>query len=418
MVRRATLLTPFDPSALGNGSSRRAARWRDALASRFDVDVVVVPVVSSGPSPVIASASTTAATSRRIALPDEEACRAGAVRLMEPRWRDWMTATAPLPRLAAAAPAWLGRSLLDEVVAAKGSGPDVVVAFKIALAPMAADLALAAADLAGAAASVPLVVDLDDDEASLARAMGDGDDDGGEADALERLLRGVARFAESLDVVLTCASPVDAGRVGQRVGVDVRTVPNVVEIPALAGGAHAPHSGRALYVANFGYTPNRRSVEWLLRDVVPHLTGRDTQAHLDRVHLDVVGPQSERFTSDAVTGHGYVDDLEPFYAAASIALCPVLEGSGTSVKVLEALAHERAVVTTSVGARGLDVIDGEHLLVADDAREFADCVRALLTDRSRAAALATNGRALVAQRYSSTVGDTAMLAAVAAALRD
>ena len=305
--RRATLLTPFDPAALGNGSSRRASRWCAALATQFDVDVVVVPVVASGPvggTPII---------HRRVELPDDAARRSGAVQLMEPRWRDWMASVSPLPPLADAAPAWLGRRLMSGSTAI--STPDVVVSFKMALAPMAADLAMAAGD-------VPLVVDLDDDESTLAADLGDGAD---EVAALERLLRGVA----SLATVLTAASPADAASLESRLGRVVLTAPNVVELPAAV--ISTTNSRRAMYVANFGYAPNSASARWLLHDVMPLVT----EAHT----LDIVGIGSEAFG-----GVGFVPDLDPLYGGAHVVLCPVVAGSGTSVKVIEAMSHGLSLI--------------------------------------------------------------------------
>jgi glycosyltransferase involved in cell wall biosynthesis len=79
---------------------------------------------------------------------------------------------------------------------------------------------------------------------------------------------------------------------------------------------------------------------------------------------------------------------------------PLLSGSGTRFKILEAWAAGRAVVSTRIGAEGLGARDGEHLLVADDAVGFADAVQGLLDDRARARALADAGRVLYLDRYT------------------
>lgn len=372
------LLTAFDPWAVGNGSSMRARRWCEALEARGSLQVRVVPVVaSSSASPFV-----------RVILPDDDEATRNVAQLMSPRWRDWMVRAAPLPPAAASAPAWLGRGLVGELP----WQPDVVVAFKMAVAPMAADLALEC--------GVALVVDLDDDEAELARARGDD-----QAAALERLLQGVGELA----TVVTLASPLDVSAVAPRVRAAVRLVPNTVEMPVVHEPTGLP--GHAIYVANFGYQPNREAARWLLDEVVPHIAGLQ--------QLTLVGALGDRLDAPApVVALGRVDDLSGHYRDASVALCPVLTGSGTSIKVIEAMAHGRAVVTTSVGARGLGIVPGEHAVVVDHAAGFAAAATRLLADPGEAALLGARGRAFVAERYSAAEGVAAMAAAVGAAVAD
>jgi glycosyltransferase involved in cell wall biosynthesis len=92
-------------------------------------------------------------------------------------------------------------------------------------------------------------------------------------------------------------------------------------------------------------------------------------------------------------------DLTPLYADAAVVVAPVRTGGGTRIKVLEALARGRALVSTSFAAEGLGLGGGVHLELADTAAEFAAaCVR-LLSDQKRRMGLATAGRAYVAERF-------------------
>jgi glycosyltransferase involved in cell wall biosynthesis len=374
---RVLLVSAFDPWAVGNGSSMRARRWCQALgAAAGAFEAVVVPVVETD----------AASPYHRVALPDDRAVVAGAARLMQARWRDWMVRTAPLPPSASRAPAWMGRELLAQLP----WPPDLVVAFKMAVAPLAADLAIEC--------RVPLLVDLDDDEATLEAAAG-----GVHAEALERLLRGVGDLAAEL----TVASPADAVALRSRVAAPVRVAPNCVEVPAPPSSAGL--AGRALYVANFGYGPNRQSAQWLRREVLPHVRGLE--------ELAVVGAGGDTLGFEApAVAHGRVAELAPLYRDAAVVVCPVLSGSGTSIKVVEALAHSRAVVTTSIGARGLGLVPDEHAVVCDSPGEFAARLSALLANPAAAAALGARGRAWVQANSSAAVGDAAMVAAASAAL--
>ena len=368
------LITGFDPWAVGNGSSMRAGHWCRALEGAGGFEAVVVP-----------TAGTTPTGFRRVPLPTDDEVVRGAAQLMGARWREWMLRADPLPEAATRVPAWMGRALLPELP----WRPDGVVVFKMTLAPLAADLALEC--------GVPLVVDLDDDEATLARSVGRAD-----ADAVERLLQGTAGLA----AVVTLAADTDAAAVATRVGTTVRVVPNVVAVPAPMPPGRP---GSALYVANFDYAPNRASARWLLDEVVPHVEGLH--------ELSVVGPFSQRLEcAPPVVAHGKVPDLQPYYNDAAVVVCPVLAGSGTSIKVIEAMACGRPVVTTTVGARGLGLVDGEHAVITDDPLAFAAAVSRLLMAPDEAAALGGRGRALVAERYSAVSGAAAMTSALLAAL--
>jgi glycosyltransferase involved in cell wall biosynthesis len=91
--------------------------------------------------------------------------------------------------------------------------------------------------------------------------------------------------------------------------------------------------------------------------------------------------------------------MRPYLAESSVAVVPLRSGSGTRLKILEALAMERPVVSTTIGVEGLEVVDEQHLLIADQPAAFAAAVLRLLEDRVLAKRLAAEGRALVERRY-------------------
>jgi glycosyltransferase involved in cell wall biosynthesis len=112
-------------------------------------------------------------------------------------------------------------------------------------------------------------------------------------------------------------------------------------------------------------------------------------------------PEVRRFESrPGVTVLGDVPDVRSHLADASVAVVPLRVGGGTRIKILEALAAARPVVSTSVGAEGLGLRDGEHLLVADDPEAFARAVARLLGDASLRRRLAVAGRGLVVERFA------------------
>jgi glycosyltransferase involved in cell wall biosynthesis len=94
-----------------------------------------------------------------------------------------------------------------------------------------------------------------------------------------------------------------------------------------------------------------------------------------------------------------VPDIRPYVRKSAVFVVPLRMGGGTRLKVLEGLSMEKGVVSTSIGCEGIDVTHGEHLLIADDPRSFADSVLRLSSDRELAARLGRQGRALVERQY-------------------
>jgi len=96
---------------------------------------------------------------------------------------------------------------------------------------------------------------------------------------------------------------------------------------------------------------------------------------------------------------GFVDDLDSWYARARVVCCPISHGSGTRVKIIEAAAHARAIVSTSMGAEGLNFRDGREILLRESPSALADACVELLNDPSRADHLGRAARARAAERY-------------------
>jgi glycosyltransferase involved in cell wall biosynthesis len=96
---------------------------------------------------------------------------------------------------------------------------------------------------------------------------------------------------------------------------------------------------------------------------------------------------------------GTVDDVRRFVQPAAVYVVPLRVGGGSRLKILEAMAMGRPVVSTTIGAEGIDVVDGRHVALADDPTAFAAAVLALLDDAARGDAMAREGRALVEARY-------------------
>lgn len=188
-------------------------------------------------------------------------------------------------------------------------------------------------------------------------------------------------------------------------GARLRYVPNVIDVRAIAVVRPALEAKRAIFVASFSYEPNRRGLRFLLEEVFPRVW-----SELPEARLTLVGAGLEQTPSDdsRVEALGFVEDLHAAYASASCAVVPLLQGGGSPLKFIEALAHGLPVIATPRAAVGLEVSDGEDCLIADDGETFAAALVRVLRDGSPE--LGNRGRRLVEQRYSIETL-TALLAA-------
>ena len=181
-------------------------------------------------------------------------------------------------------------------------------------------------------------------------------------------------------------------------GRPVVTVPNGVDVDHWAPQPAVSTSG-IVFTGLMSYRPNIDAVTYFVREVLPliHRT-RPTET------LTIVGwgltDEVRALLGPQIIATARVPDVRPYLASASVVVAPVRIGSGTRLKVLEALSMARPLVSTPLACEGLDLISGSHLLVADNPSRFAEVVIELLENRPLADRLGTAGRKVMESRYS------------------
>jgi len=180
-------------------------------------------------------------------------------------------------------------------------------------------------------------------------------------------------------------------------------VPNGVDLNYFRPRPRVSFGGppRIFFVGTMYYRPNYLAARFLARDVFPlirrevpdascHLAGKTNEEDYSELHRPGMG----------VFMHGFVDDVRPHLEESQILVAPLRVGSGTRIKILEAMASGTPVVSTTIGAEGLECTHEENILLADTTEDLAAaCVR-LLRDREECVRLGTAGRRLVEQKYS------------------
>ncbi len=183
-------------------------------------------------------------------------------------------------------------------------------------------------------------------------------------------------------------------------GPAIHIIPNGVDLPDGPEPAEPqPVDASMIFCGCMSYGPNIDAVLFFCREILPLV-------HLQRPDavLFIVGkdpPASVRSLSDGkrVVVTGRVPEVAPFYRKASLAVCPVRYGSGTRIKILDAFAFRKPVVSTTIGAEGIAARPGENILLADDPEQFASACVSVLNDQALSRRLATAGFALVEKEY-------------------
>lgn len=187
-------------------------------------------------------------------------------------------------------------------------------------------------------------------------------------------------------------------------------IPNAVDVDSYRArtpkARASPPVGQPTIVlaGTFAYPPNVVAARFLVEEVLPRLWKR-----LPAARLQLVGREPPGFIRAAAEHEprievtGAVPDTKRFFAEASAAAVPLLQGGGTRLKVLEAFAAGTPVVATSKAVEGLDVVEGTHYLPAERPEEFVDAIAALWADPARAGDISARAVRLVRAHYSSDV---------------
>jgi glycosyltransferase involved in cell wall biosynthesis len=182
-------------------------------------------------------------------------------------------------------------------------------------------------------------------------------------------------------------------------------VPNIHEIPDLPPGAESRRvSGRIIFVGNFANNPsNIDSMKWFVNDIMPLV-----RAAVPFAHLQIVGnaPPAEvmSLAGSAVEVTGYVPDTSPYLLASEVSICPLRFGAGLKGKIGEAMMHRLPVVTTDIGAQGIEVTSGEGIMIGNSSEEFAKCVVDLLQSAELRQRVANGGFTYLERQYSLDAG--------------
>lgn len=180
--------------------------------------------------------------------------------------------------------------------------------------------------------------------------------------------------------------------------LNISIIPTCID-PNYIKPSEMPNNSKDLiFVGSYGHYPNVDGVLYFCRDIFPRILREVPEAH-----LYIVGPNTTKeilnMAGRNVTVTGFVKDIRP-YISRSVSIVPLRVGSGIKRKIIEAMGLGSPVITTSIGAEGLEVIPGKHLLIEDTPEGFAKQTIELLRNKALRERLRGNALKLVREKYS------------------
>lgn len=189
-----------------------------------------------------------------------------------------------------------------------------------------------------------------------------------------------------------CCSEQDAEAARHFLNIEhLRVIPNGVDTAMMTPATSSVRPGYLLFTGMMNYEPNVEAVRYFVGKILPLI-----RAEVPSATFHIAGanpsPEVKALATESVYVHGSVPDMRPYFYQASVVVVPLIHGGGTRLKILDAAACGKPIVSTSVGAEGLNFVDGQDLLLADSAPSFAQTVVRLLSNPDHQADLSRRAR--------------------------
>jgi polysaccharide biosynthesis protein PslH len=182
--------------------------------------------------------------------------------------------------------------------------------------------------------------------------------------------------------------------------VIVEVIPNCVNVNEYENHRATPVPNQLIFSGSFRYSPNYEAMLWYIEKVHPQVLEEIPDAHLVITgdHANMTLPCARN-----VSLVGYVDNIKALTSSSCASVAPLLSGGGTRLKILEAMAMGTPVIATQKGKEGITAQSGEHLLVADDPKEFAESVIRILRDKELRQQISSSAQQFVRKNYDWSV---------------
>lgn len=216
-----------------------------------------------------------------------------------------------------------------------------------------------------------------------------------------RLARYEKRQCPKFDLNVVC-SDLDAQRLSELTSIPrMRTIENGVDTEYFTPGASLGDPKKLIFVGTMNWYPNADAMRFFLSSVWPLLTGSEPGLSIDIIGAnppdDILESQRE---DSRIKVHGFVNDVRPYLREAGIYVCPIRDGGGTKLKVLDAFSSGVPMVAHPVACEGIAVEEDKHVLLASDPVSYSEKIFGLMHDEVARRRLSSEARTLANERYS------------------
>jgi glycosyltransferase involved in cell wall biosynthesis len=181
---------------------------------------------------------------------------------------------------------------------------------------------------------------------------------------------------------------------------NIEVIPNGIDI-SCAEPAKFIDKGSLLFIGGLSWYPNKDAVFHFFDKIYPILRKRNINVTVDIIGRNAPKELIELASSDdSINIHGFVDDVSKYYERSNIYICPIRDGGGTKLKILDAFAKKMAVVAYSIACEGIEVNHEENVMVAENVEQFAQYIIELINDIDKCMRLGNNAFKLVERKYN------------------
>jgi glycosyltransferase involved in cell wall biosynthesis len=209
------------------------------------------------------------------------------------------------------------------------------------------------------------------------------------------------RYCERFDMNLA-VSELDKELFKKITGVEnMEVVENGVDIDYFSPSDSIKKDKSIIFAGRLDQYSNRESILYFCEKVWPLIKIKHPDVRFTIIGNNPPAKLAEIAGNDKnIELLGYVDDVRPYFANAMISVCPIKDGGGTRIKILDALAMGMPIVSTSIGCEGIDVTSGADVLIADTPEKFADKVDWIITDAGKRQSMSNYARKTAEDKYS------------------
>ncbi len=215
--------------------------------------------------------------------------------------------------------------------------------------------------------------------------------------ALKRFEIGILNKMDGIVAI----TPVDARNLDRLShSTNIISIPFGINLETLPEKPVQPAEASLFHIGTMNWYPNEESIKWLITEVWPKVSRR-----LPEIELHLAGRYMPTWLTKLslphVTVDGEVPDVWEYMQRFSIMVVPLFSGSGIRIKIVEAMAAGKAIITTAIGAEGINYENGQHLLIAKDANSFTEAIVRLCNDKALRDSLSENARKLIAKEHDN-----------------